>query len=164
MCCSVLPGLASQHHADVNTLFRELQDSKTTEKAAGELLETARTDTSTRHHLASHLPGLIQRTSSGPIWLSAVQLAGDLKLAEAVPVLAASLEKDNVGGPTTFTESERLDDDPVGRALVKIGDPSIGPVAQVLATGDTGTRWRAATPLLRARSWIAIFPRRPMRI
>ncbi len=149
-CTGVSP--AQLPPSEVQTLFRELQDRKTTDKATDRLEELAKRDMSSRQYVAGHLPALIQKTSMGPIWLNAVRLAGELKVTEAVPVLVVSLEQDNVGGSTTFAETQRLDNDAAGKALVKIGDPAIQAVAQVLESGDRNARWRAALVLLNINS------------
>jgi hypothetical protein len=71
---------------------------KMTDKAAEQLAVLANANTSARKYVSEHLPALIDKTSSGEIWLNAVRLAGELKILEAVPALTASMERTSPGG------------------------------------------------------------------
>ena len=47
-----------------------------------------------------------------------------------------------------MTSRNRLDDDPVAKALVKIGQPAIGPVSGILEDKDKGQHTRMRTALV----------------
>jgi hypothetical protein len=132
-------------------LFRELQNPDTSTQAAGKLIQLANQDPETRRFVAKHIPVVI---AASPIpadpqygmmrrdWYNAVQIAADLKLAEAVPALAKWI--------TFLTDTSRpfhastLEDCPAGLALARIGDPAIPAVQHLLESGDTRHRWQAA--------------------
>jgi HEAT repeat protein len=80
--------------------------------------------------------------------LNAVHLTGDLKIVEAVPVLAELLRDPlTKGGATNFGMALRLGDDPPGRALADIGEPATEAVGALLVDQDRFKRWRAALVL-----------------
>lgn len=140
--------LLAQQIPNVQYVFQDLRNEATTDSATRQLIRLATTDPSARIYLAERLPSLIQQTHEGTVWLNAVRLTGDLRITEAIPVLTASLSRNNVGGTVTFAEEMNLDNDPVGKALAKIGDPAIPSVAGVLSRGDKTAQWRAALVLL----------------
>ena len=132
-----------QKGADVSTLFSQLTQEDSTDEAAPSLAKLAAEDPSARAYLSQHLPELIA-TPGGEVKMNAIRLAGDLKLSSAVPALLPYLlRRDTVVGMVTFESWRRLDNDPAGSALAKIGEPSIGPVTQVLENGDSQARQRA---------------------
>src|SRR3984885_15823048 len=96
--CWCGPGVHSmlaQGRPSPSELVQQLQSEKTSNKARDELLRLGKSDPRVRQYLAAHLPSLIE---SGPskadcpensceTWLNAVELAGRLKIAKAVPAL-----------------------------------------------------------------------------
>jgi hypothetical protein len=131
---------AAQTAQEVQQLFVQLQDAKTSNDAAVRLKVLAESSAEARQYLVNQLPGLIT-TSQPPIWENSVwrnslRLAGDLRIVETVPILVKLLDSESRGGPVTFAELEDLDTDPVGKALVKIGEPALGPVRSVLENKD----------------------------
>jgi HEAT repeat protein len=74
------------------------------------------------------------------------ELAGDLKVAEAAPILAEQLKYDHRVA-TSFGADSILSDDPVAWSLSLIGEPATDSVAGLFADGDAPTRRRAAIVL-----------------
>lgn len=141
-----------QETSNAARLVGELQNPATAEAAAQQLRAIAEKDQETRQLLAMKVPGLIAQFSQGPVWLSAVRLAGDLRIPQAALPLAMSLNRDTSGGSTTFAEYLRLDSDPVAAALVQIGDPAIEPVRRKLENGNLSERRRATMVLVNINS------------
>jgi HEAT repeat protein len=140
-------------------LFQELQEPSSTNEATAKLAKLGREKRKAREYLAVHLPPLIEslpalaaRTAPGTVQAdvagNVVQLAVDLKLKEAVPALVKVLPKDEPGGAISMGSTERLENDPLAKALAKIGDASVIPVSHLLEDPDRDTRWRAALILL----------------
>jgi hypothetical protein len=147
------PGQTLKHQSEIQPTFSRLQNETTTEQAATQLRAMAKTDSSVKEYLSVNLPRVIEKQQAGAIWLNAVQLAGDLKIVSAVDELVVELgENDTVGGPITFAEEHRLDDDPPGKALAEIGDPAIAAVARALESDRKEVRWRAALVLMNINS------------
>jgi len=88
--------MLAQGHPSPSELVQQLQSEKTTNNARGELLRLGKSDPGVRQYLAAHLPPLIEsgpskadcQENSCETWLNAVELAGRLKIAKAVPALA----------------------------------------------------------------------------
>jgi HEAT repeat protein len=131
---------AAQTAKEVQQLFVQLQDAKTSNDAAVRLKILAESSAEARQYLVDQLPGII--TTSQPqiwensVWRNSLRLVGDLKIVETVPILVKLLDSENRGGPVTIGMQEDLDTDPVGQALVKIGEPALGPVRSVLENKD----------------------------
>ena len=144
----------AQPAQDVEQVFAQLHDAKTTYAAYLRLKNLAENDTAARLYLVVKLPELIPADlSQKPIWMNpiaenSVRLAGDLKIAEAVPVLVKALDNDlaKPGGPVTITSGSGLNNDPVAQALAKIGASALGPVRDRLKNNSNGQieRMRAA--------------------
>jgi HEAT repeat protein len=138
---------AAQERSEVQQLVSELLVEKTTDKAADKLRQAALGDKDVRQLLVNLLPPLAEKVR-GEVWLNTVHLCGDLKIVEAVPALTRLLmDPWTKGGPTNFGMAFRLGDDPPGRALADIGEPSTEPVAVVLQDERDYIRWRAAVVL-----------------
>ncbi|MGO9591681.1 MAG: HEAT repeat domain-containing protein [Candidatus Acidiferrales bacterium] len=125
----------------ISALFRQLESRKTTDSAAAQLLQLGRSDPKARHYLAIHLPPLIAgdhrpETDNEFIrrqWVNAVVLAGNLKLAEAVPTLANQID-------VRSTPLNRNTDSPARWALCRIGDPAVPSVQRLLNDGNQEQR------------------------
>ena len=147
---------AAQPAQEVQQLFAQLQDAKTSDDAAARLKMLAESNADSRQYLATQLPALIAREASGarsiwvinPVLLNSIRLAGDLTIAEAVPVLVQSLDTVKPAGPTTLAETDRLDNDPVGKALAKIGEPAIGLVRNILENNNNNQSMRLRAVLV----------------
>src|ERR1700676_3612978 len=88
----LLPRLSSQEALDPSALFQQLQSKETTENAKEFLLRRANTDQEVRKYLANNLPAMIQGAKGATAsWLSAVRLAGELKITEAAPALTTRI-------------------------------------------------------------------------
>ena len=149
----LLAGCFARVHAQapdrLQQLFISLQDEGSTDKAANQLREEAKQGSDVHGFLQSKLPSLIARTQSREVWLNAVKLAGDIKVEGAIPVLIKELG--NIGtkdSATTFYRQASLEDDPPGKALVAIGEPSVEPVSQALHSTDLSERSRAMYVLI----------------
>jgi hypothetical protein len=150
-------GLA-QPAQEAQQLFTQLQDATTSDEAFVRLKAMAEHDKDARRYVAAQLPGLITNTSQGDVWANSVRLAGELKVAETVPVLMKlfdgesqvhfSTPESHVTFLTTMTSRARLDNDPVGKALAKIGEPAISPVRSLLENKDNGQYMRLRAVLV----------------
>jgi len=138
----------------VSVLLQQLQSRRTSDQAKTQLLELAHSDPSAKMYLATHLPPLIEAdprdprpyrgADARPQWLNAVQLAGELRLADAAPALAKWIEIRVPSGITSQNMEEGLLNSPAGYALYQIGDPAIPAVERLLAQGDSDERFHAA--------------------
>ncbi|SRR5258708_1402718 len=137
---------AAQPAQQVQQLFAQLQDATTSGEAFVHLKALAESSADARQYLAMNLPGLIAKTSQAPVLRNSIRLAGNLRIAEAVPILVKLLDQYPGGGPTTITETMRLDTDPVAKALAEIGEPAVGGVRNILenSTNSQSMRMRAA--------------------
>ena len=149
---------AAQTGQKVQQLFAQLQNAKTSNDAAARLKVLAENSAEARQYLVNQLPVLTANSQpqfwGNTVWRNSVGLAGDLRIVETVPILVKLLDSENRGGPVTFAMQENLDTDPVGKALVKIGEPALGPVRSVLENKDKSqmTRLRAAHVLYNMNS------------
>lgn len=147
-----LLGQSKNATPDVVQLFTKLQVTTTSNGAATDLLLLAKANDSGRRYIAQHLPTLLGKSTEPVVWKNEIQLAGQLRLIEAIPQLVSLLYQDNTGGPVTLSRVMRMENDPVGKALVEIGDPSVPAVANALGSSDRGTRFRAALVLININS------------
>jgi len=146
--------------AQIALLFQQLQSSETTDRADATLREMARTNAEVRHYLTVHLPEFIAKGPSKPQpWNNAVQLAGDLRIVEAVPNLAKWIGSQTGLGITGLSLELKLENDPAGKALAEIGEPALPALAQVLKQGNESKRRAAlyALNLIGSPSAKAIF-------
>ena len=142
------PGIHSilaQSRPSPSELLQELQSEQTTDRARDELLRFGKSDPAVREYLAVHLPPLIE---SGPsietcpgypcqTWRNAVELAGNLKIAETAPALARwIIVKDINPWPGIGPYGAKLEIDPTAIALSSIGDPAIPALRHVLDSGS----------------------------
>jgi HEAT repeat protein len=139
----------AQDTAHLESLLAKLGDSKAAKGASAELETLSKEDPVSRQYIANRLPSLIEIAAKGDLqlWISSLQLTADLKIVEAVPVLAELLRNDNQGVVTSFGAHAILYDDPVAKALSEIGDPAVQSVAKLFEDGDAPTRRRAAVVL-----------------
>lgn len=137
-------GAQAQEAANPDVLFRQLQSPGKTDSAAHEFVKL-KANVAVRDYLRSHVALMIRE---GPhpcrqCWDNAADLAGKFRIAEAVPALAAWIGSGRGSGTLTFAEEARLANDPAGKALAEIGDPSVVALARVLARGNLNQRWNA---------------------
>lgn len=136
----------SQEPARAKELFANLQNDKTSDAAAAQLLQDAKENPETRAYLAAHLPVRISAPERGEGWINSIRLSGELKIEQAAPALATLLTKSDTmdgDGIITFHRLATLQLDPPGLALARIGDPAVPAIAKVLDSGDRTVRLRA---------------------
>ncbi|MDR3678055.1 MAG: HEAT repeat domain-containing protein [Acidobacteriota bacterium] len=141
--------VASQSASDLDTLLTALQGEKTSNDAMQELLERGKADHEIRKYLAACLPTLIdqykERSDGIPnlVWGNEARVAGELKIAEAAPVLARRIDMvtgPRSGGAQGYNFHERAADN----ALINIGPPAVPVVIEVLKNGNALRREIAA--------------------
>ena len=129
----------------IHILFTELNQPKTTDRAAQQILQIATKDSAAREYVTQRLPGMIDRPNTNKVWLNAVRLAGQLRASEAIPSLQRALARGPVGGLMAYsmTREIQLDDDLVAKALSEIGEAAIPTVSTLLRSEDRKARRRA---------------------
>jgi HEAT repeat protein len=138
MALGLCHAVAGQDRPHIEGLFAQLEKDET----------LAREDSDSHDYIAERLPFLIRGSDDKLLlWLSAVQMAGELKDAKTVPILTKLLRRDHRSGPVTLGMDSILYDDPVAKALSLIGDPATDSVAGLFENGDPDTRRRAAIVL-----------------
>jgi hypothetical protein len=141
--CWCGPGVDSmlpQSHPSPSELVQQLQSKKTTNNARDELLRLGKSDPEVREYLAAHLPRLIEsgprtadcQENSCETWLNAVKLAGQLKIAKAVPALAQWISWRERPAPLGLSSEANLVFYPAATALWEIGNPAVPAVQHVL--------------------------------
>ena len=159
------PGLRSteaQSHPQEAELFQRLHSQKTTDGARIQLLQLAKSEPSIKRGLAVQLPLLIEagpnscpqneiidlekRWHSCP-WFNAVELAGNLKIAEAAPALTRWISWRSSSIIVGLSSEARLDFLPAAKALAQIGDAAIAAVQDVLNHGNSDERAKAVRVL-----------------
>ncbi len=141
---------AAQRPPDASSLFVQLSDPSTTDRAARQILQAASKYPDVRQYIVEKLPGMIDKTEIDKVWLNAVRLAGHLKASETVHSLQRAFSKGQLGRPagTTLGAEMQLDDDVVAKALAEIGEPSLPAVRVFLKSSDRKDRRRAVLILL----------------
>jgi len=140
--------LGAQNPQQAQQLLARLQSAQSSDEATEKLLRLGSSDPNVKQYLASHLPAILikgPRDSSQP-WMNAVRLAGELKIAEAVPALTKWIGL-NTGGPLTLAQEGRLDTNAPAKALVQIGNPAIPALSAVVNHGSLSERWNSAYAL-----------------
>jgi HEAT repeat protein len=139
----VVPNLEVQEPISVPRLFELLQSENTTAEATAMFLELGPGNAEAKEYLAKRLPAIInQETKNYYVWGNCVRLAGAFRLKEAIPALVKSINAATAEGQT-FATNARLDPFPCAKALVKIGDPAVPALTEVLEKGDWRHRWFA---------------------
>lgn len=153
---SVKLGFAQTAPNTVDKLFAELQQEQTTAAASRELAVIGQAEPTTRTYLANHLPKLLLNRSNRVVWKQEVELAGRLKLTEAIPQLTELLTEDSEDGVHTMYRWMELLNDAPGLALATIGDPSVSEVSKILDNSDRKIRSRAIRVLMKVGTPSAI--------
>ena len=140
----------AQNAPDVRVLFAQLNQTKTTDRAAQGVLDIAGKDSNAREYVVQRLSQMIDKTEIDKVWLNAVRLAGHLKASETVPSLQRAFSRGQLGRPagTTLGAEMQLHDDVVAKALAEIGEPSLPAVKAFLKSSDRKDRRRAVLILL----------------
>jgi DNA-binding phage protein len=140
---------AAQRATNVDALITMLKDPKTSEDAKKQLLEVGESNLNIQHRLAEFLPEALKDRSDLPVWQNEVELAGQLKILTTIPMLSKLLtQTSEVGGLTDLYREAQLVDDPVAKALSRIGDPAVPSLKTILNSANVETRWRATRILL----------------
>lgn len=141
---------AAQRPPDVSSLFAQLGQANTTDRATRQILQFAGKYPDVRQYMVEKLPGMIDKKEIDKVWLNAVRLAGRLKASETVPSLQRAFSRGQLGRPagTTLGAEMQLDDDVVAKALAEIGEPSLPAVRVFLKSSDQKDRRRAVLILL----------------
>lgn len=143
-------GAAAQEQPSPADLFQKLQNDASPYQsylAARKLVKLGKSDSDTHAYVALHLPALIERNPDAfPVsWRNAVEIAGNLKIAEACPALKAWVGDLSLrAGEMNLSDYNDLDNDPAALALSRIGDLAIPTLVQVLrehADDVPFTRW-----------------------
>lgn len=142
-----------QVNSDSRTLLDELQVPETTQQAASKLVSLGQSQPAVRAWLSDELPAMLLHVKDLDVVRSEAKLAGKLKLESCTPSLIVLLSQRNeAGGPINLTILYEMRDDPVGKALLDIGEPAVSALAQPLESKDGHTRWRAIRVLQRINS------------
>lgn len=160
VCCA--PGISAGQQPNVQQIFRQLQSEETSRNAEIRLMKLATDDPRTRHFLALQLPAMIATDPRGTheyyekhltlsaTWCNAVDLAAELKIAEAASALAKWVALSSE--PSLSFGSGEIFHHPAAVALVKIGDPSVPALTSVLNEGAEYQRSSAADALIEINS------------
>ncbi len=160
VCCA--PGISAGEQPNVQQLFRQLESDETSRTAEIRLTKLATDDPRARHFLALQLPAMIATDPRGTheyyekhltlsaTWCNAVNLAAELKIAEAAPALAKWVALSDYP-PLSFGSGE-IYHHPAAVALIKIGDRSVPALTSVLYEGDKNQRSNAADALMAINS------------
>ena len=145
---------SAQQNQSASELFEKLRAPETSNDAADRLDALADRDPRVKHYLANHLPTLIEDGPQhyqppqpesamqypGPVWLNAVKLAKDQRIAQTAPSLCKWITVRNGGAMLGLSADASLENNPAGRELVQIGDPAVPSLKQLLAQGKLEER------------------------
>jgi HEAT repeats len=137
----------------LEALAHELSVPDKAEVAAKELLRLGELDLDARRFIAKRLPDIIEKSDPNlSAWRQAVGVAGGLKISEAAPALAKTIDVDT--GPDLLTSSSvsNLKNNAAAAALAQIGDPAVPSVIEVLRHGTEKQRVLAVYVLYRIGS------------
>jgi HEAT repeat protein len=134
--------------ADLEGLLQKLQDEASSNQATDELLKRGKADAKTLKYLADHLPRLLEQYQpTGDViklaWGNEARLAGELKIAEAVPALCKRIDmltSPKRGGSLGYNFLDRE----AVNSLILIGPASVPAVVDVLKHGTAIQREEAA--------------------
>jgi HEAT repeat protein len=130
-------------HKSLKVLFNELQEDATTDNALRQFLQRSPNDLGVKKFLSQHLPPVLdQPPKSYETYVNSVQLAGNFKIAAAIPALIKVITGASING-STLAERERLDSFPCAKALVQIGEPSIPALSEALDGPSSEKHWFA---------------------
>jgi len=155
--CAGVHVASAQSLPDPQELVQELQAAQSSNGAKTKLTELAKSDPAVRAYLTTSLPPIIQLGpgSCHPVyrngttnivdldatwqscpWHNAVELAGRLKIAEAVSALAPWIGMSDKAGIITGGGEAGLGAYPAARALSQIGDPAVPTLQHFLSKGN----------------------------
>lgn len=141
---------AAQKGDDITILYARLNDFKTSDPAAAQILSLASSNPAAREYIVARLPGMIDKstTTSDLVWRNAVRLAGQLKATNTVPSLLKVFPRQPATpGVFLFQDAALNDGDPVGHSLSEFGDAVVPALSGLLQRGDKNVRLRSARVL-----------------
>jgi hypothetical protein len=156
--------MSAQAQPSVQQLFRDLQSTEKTDRAEVQLLRIATSNEEARQFLAARLPALIEEDPAPTesdyqqgryvraVWQNSVQLAGELRIAAAVPALVKWFTVSTSPFQGLGIGQEALVDTPAAMALANIGDASVPSVQPLLSRQNLNERYHAAYVLLSINS------------
>ncbi len=147
---AVLIGTAPSYGeaARESLLFSQLSDPSNAAAAEQKLELDARKDPQLLRQIELRLPSLILEAKQRSTLYQLAGLAANLKAVGSIPALASRLEDRNeIFMSVTFTQYATMQDDPIARALVSIGDASVPALAKMLRSQKEFARVRAARAL-----------------
>jgi hypothetical protein len=139
LCMVLGTATNAQQSADMTTLFAQLGDPTTTDRAFHQILEASRKDPAERASAMRRLPSIIEKNQGNRPWVNSVTLTGKLKAENAIPALIEVLPRssDTPSIIVGFADSSTLRNDTVGKALCEIGDPTVPALADILKSSDS---------------------------
>jgi HEAT repeat protein len=134
---------------DSNDLLHDLANHETTASAATQIIMASESQPELKQILSAKLPRMLAEAKDTQVLWSEASVAAKLKILSTIPVLIELLDQPNlVFEAHTMTRYAELHDDPVGRALYEIGEPTISSLARPLESKRRDTRVRAMRILL----------------
>jgi hypothetical protein len=148
-CLAVTSAQESSKQLKLEALLQQLQDYRTTQSATGELLTLTVSDAPARKFLTSRMPELIGKkkptmVTEMNVWANEVQIAGRLRMVEAIPSLVEGIEWSSSPVSIGLGDSMTFGPKAAVGALIRIGPPSIPAMTKVLGQGSTMQRMEAA--------------------
>src|SRR5438445_82292 len=103
LCCWCIDFASAAEDPELDALLAQLRDSRVTYHASLKLLSRAKSDRKARAYIAERLPRLLESYGGGKdqrengAWGSAAEVAGDLRVVAAVPILSRRIDLDTDG-------------------------------------------------------------------
>jgi HEAT repeat protein len=139
----------SQNSPDLDAILTALTEERTSNEATQALLSRGNTHPEVRGYLARRLPTLLDQYKErrdgnlNVVWGNEARVAGELKIAEAAPVLAKRIDM-LTSGPSGGSLGYNFLDYAAPEALISIGPPSVPYVIDVVKHGKSLQREIAA--------------------
>jgi hypothetical protein len=140
----------AQGDRDIQELFLRLNQPKTTDRAAEQIMDVTRSDPGAREYVATRLSKIIDGPETNQVWFNAVRLAGQLKASETIPSLQKAFSRGPLGSMPIYsmTGEMRLENDVVAKSLSQMGDAAI-PATRVLLESQAPRDRRRGVLILR---------------
>jgi len=140
----------AQSVSTASDLFRKLGNAATSDEAADQLIDLAKSDSNARSYVAVNISALIARNprENPEQWGNAVRIAGELKITQSCRALKQWVGDPGLGlNEFTLSEIARLLGDPPAHALVQIGEPAIPTLEELLDSNNLRARSDAVQAL-----------------
>lgn len=143
VCCLLAALSAVAQQRSLKVLFRELQEDSKTDEAFRQISQRSPEDRAVKRFLTRNLPRILNAPpKSYETYLNNVLLAGNFRIASAIPGLIGEITCASLAG-STLTERHNLTALPCARALVQIGDPAVPALTETLSGPDSRKHWLA---------------------